>query len=586
MPDDDAFAPDVPRFERSFFASTAGCSRIGRGSIGGKARGLVAADRILRQEFPAGRHGEVLVDIPRFVVIATDVYAAFLARNGLQEPELRELPDDRIAHAFQRAELPTEIAGDLLALVEEVRSPLAVRSSSLLEDALHHPFAGIYETKMTPNNQPSGPERFHRLTEAIKLVYASTLLRSARSYRTAIGKQATEEKMAVMIQEVVGLPHGERFYPNLSGVARSFNFYPMGSGRPEQGVVDLALGLGKTIVDGGRTYVYSPGRPKAPPPASSPQDRLKQSQRKFWAVHVGAPPPYDPVAETEYLVHEGLEAAEYDGTLRYVASTYVAGSDALAPGVGPDGPRVLDFAPLLVLGEFPVNAIVKKVLAAGERCAGGPAEVEFAMTLPGRHGAPRARFAFLQVRPMMVPEAQVEITAEETTGPAVLLHSDRVMGNGVVTGIHDVVYVRPDTFEARHTRRIATALETINASLLHAGRPYLLIGFGRWGSSDPWLGIPVNWGQICGAKVIVEATLPTMVVDPSQGSHFFHNITSLGVGYFTVTDRPGAGLDWEWLAARAAQHESELIRHVRLDTPLEVRMDGRRGRGVIRHSPD
>jgi hypothetical protein len=387
--------------------------------------------------------------------------------------------------------------------------------------------------------------------------------------------------MAVIIQEVVGTHHGERYYPHVSGVCRSYNFYPLGRTRPEDGVVNLALGLGKTIVDGGVTWAYSPARPHAPPPFGSVKELLKNTQTKFWAVNMGRPPEFDPTAEAEYLIEADLTKAEYDGTLDCLASTYDAASDRLSPGMGVRGPRALNFAPLLELKRYPLNDIIRKMLSACERALEGPIEIEFAMTFPPRGGDDRARVGFLQVRPMVVSEERVEITDEELQRADLLTASGRVMGNGVNQSIRDAVYVKPESFDPKHTPQIAAQLEQFNMPLLADERPYLLIGFGRWGSSDPWLGIPAKWGQICGARVIVEATLPNMVVELSQGSHFFHNITSFQVSYFSVDHHRRPGIDWDWLDAQEPVAETDLIRHVRLPDPLLVKVDGRTGRGAI-----
>ena len=569
------------RFDREFFRSGRPFSRIGEGEIGGKAHGLVSVREILERECGRTPAAGITLDIPKFIVIATGVFEAFIERNRLRDVALSDLPDDRIAHAFQQGDLPDEILGDLREVVEQVRQPLAVRSSSLLEDALEHPFAGVYETKMTPNNQPDPHDRFRKLTEAIKLVYASTFFRGPKNYVRATNRTIEEERMGVVLQEVVGDRHNERFYPTLSGVCRSYNFYPMGGAKPEEGVVDLALGLGKTIVDGGLCYTYSPARPKAPPPFGTLGDLMKFSQTKFWAVNVGSPPPFDPIAETEYLVREGLPAAEYDGTLPFVASTYLPGSDRLSPGTGPEGPRVINFAPLLQMREFPLNEALRALMKACERAAGRAVEIEFALTLPKRREPHEARLRLLQVRPMQVSTEPVELTREELDRGDLLIASDRALGNGTIDNLMDVVYVKPDVFDPRHSRAVADQIERINAPLRAAGRPYLLIGFGRWGSSDPWLGIPVNWGQISGARVIVEATLPGRAVEPSQGTHFFHNLTSFRVGYLHVSHLREPPIDWSWLAERTVVGESEFIRHVRLEAPLLVKLDGRTGRGAV-----
>jgi hypothetical protein len=572
----------LPAFDRDFLKSESSLSCIGGGAIGGKAQGLLLARDVLSAELGAQEKAEIEVRIPRLGVIATDMFDAFMSRNDLFAVADSDLPDDRMAHAFQQADLPAEMLGDLRALTDVVHTPLAVRSSSLLEDALHQPFAGVYETKMTPNNQPDGTTRFQRLVEAVKFVYASTYFKAAKDYRRGTRGSGGDEKMAVVIQEVLGQRHDVRFYPELSGVGRSFNFYPVGKAQREDGVVLLALGLGKTVVDGGVTYAYSPARPKAPPPFASPRDVVANTQKTFWAVNMGKPPTHDPIAEAEYLVSADLVAAEYDDTLRQLASTYLAESDRLVPGVGLDGPRVLDFAPLLVLESYPVNRVLRSLLGAFREAVGHEVEIEFAMTFPRDRGAV-PQLGFLQVRPMVVSDQIVDLDPAELDSPAVLLASDQVMGNGIVDDIRDVVYVKPQTFETRHTKAIVSQIDKLNTELLAEDRPYLLIGFGRWGSADPWLGIPVKWGQICGARAIVEATRPELWVDASQGSHFFHNITSVQVSYFAVSHEARPGIDWKWLDERPAAAETEHLRLVRTEDPLLVKVDGRTGRGGVWH---
>ncbi len=337
----------IPRFNREFFGPGERFTTIGDGELGGKAQGLAFIKDFLATDLDPSRFPGIDVQVPTLVVITTQMFDLFMERNDLNDIALSDMPDDRIAHAFQKADLPVEMLGDLRALIEKVHTPLAVRSSSLLEDALYQPFAGVYATKMIPNNQHDPAQRFHRLMEAIKFVYASTFFKTARGYIRATDHDVESEKMAVILQEVVGRRHGDRFYPHISGVARSFNFYPVGRARPEEGVVNLALGLGKTIVDGGITWTYSPAHPSAPPPYGSIGDLMKNSQLRFWAVNMGRPPEYNPIAETEYLLQADIGQAEYDGTLKVTASTYNAQSDRLTMGIGNQGPRVLNFAPLL-----------------------------------------------------------------------------------------------------------------------------------------------------------------------------------------------------------------------------------------------
>ncbi|MBN1423403.1 hypothetical protein JXA88_02500 [Candidatus Fermentibacteria bacterium] len=572
---------DLSSFDRRFFDGESPVSRIGTGSFGGKAQGLLTVEQTIRQQFPPDRTPGFTITIPRMTVIGTDFFDAFLAQNDLLDTAYSDLPDERIGHAFQRGDLPARLVGDLRAVTNDVRVPLAVRSSSMLEDAMYEPFAGVYATKMIPNNQPDPDARFRRLVEAVKFVWASTFFREAKAYLRTVGKDPSAEKMAVIIQEVVGSPVTDRFYPTFAGVARSYNFYPSGYAKPEDGVVDLALGLGKTIVDGGLVWTYSPAYPKAPPPYGSIGQLLKSSQTAFWAVNMGASPPHDPIRETEYLVQLGLDAADYDNTLRFVASTYDPRSDRLMPGVGPEGPRVVNFAPILEYEEVPFNDLIRAVLKASEESVKAPVEVEFAVTLDRKRGIP-ARFGFLQVRPMVVSNEEILLPVEELRGDRVIVASETVLGNGQRDDIRDIVYVMPEMFEPRFTPRIAQELERINLPLVDEGRPYLLVGFGRWGSSDPWLGIPVNWSTISGARVIVEATLPQMQPDLSQGSHFFHNLTSFKVSYFSVRHTEQHGIDWNWLEAQAEVARTRFIRHVQAENPLSVCVDGRNGRGVIR----
>lgn len=574
--------PEYPEFDRRFFESLADFSIIGSGEVGGKALGLARIKRMLDATWLPEAHPDFDVRIPRMAVIATDVFDRFVSENALWDV-VREPPsDERIAHAFQNASLPATIVGDLRGLIDRVHQPLAIRSSSLLEDQLARPFAGVYATKMIPNNELDSESRFRRLTEAIKFVYASTFFTDARDYLSATGG-AAGEKMAVVIQEVVGRRHSDRFYPDISGVARSWNFYAAGRARPEEGVVSLALGLGKTIVDGGVVWSYSPAQPRANPPVATTRELLKQTQTRFWAVNMGNPPVYDPVAETEYLVAGGLPEADGDDALRLLASTYDAASDRLTPGTGASGARVLTFAPLLVQEALPFNDAICSLLAHAEQALGAAVEIEFAVTIePG--STPPVRIGFLQARPLLVAAEAVSVPVESLDDSGVVVASDSVLGNGVVADLADVVYLRPGSANLEHSRVIAKEVEVINHDLVAAGRPYVLIGYGRWGSSDPWLGLPVRWSQISGARVIVEASLPHAQADPSQGSHFFHNLSSIGICYFTVRHSGTHPIDWAWLDAQPAALETEYVRHVRLTAPLRVEVDGRSGRGVIRRS--
>ncbi len=544
--------PDLPVFDRNFWDGTFCFTRIGTGSLGGKAGNLVFIKDLLAQEIEASQFPGFEVNVPTMAVVATDCFQEFIERNHLDELAVDELSDDRIGMAFQQADLPVELLGDLRALSLEVKTPLAIRSSSLLEDALDRPFAGVYATKMIPNNQLDADTRFRRLTEAIKFVYASTYFREARDYIKTTGHDPKEEKMAVIIQEVVGLRHGDRFYPNLSGVGRSYNFYSTPPARPEDGVVNLALGLGKTIVDGGVSWTYSPAYPRKPPPFESVTELLRGTQTKFWAVNMGKPPAFDPVSEVEYMEYADLKDAEADDTLRFVASTFDPARERVIPGTGSRGARILDFAPLLVLEQAPLNAVIQRLLEAAEKHLNAKVEIEFAVTIDQPPGEPaNLRLGFLQVRPMVVSNETVEVTAQDLASPDAILASDMVMGNGIEPDIQDIVFVRPENFSCMKTAEIASEVGAINRALVEGHRPYLLIGFGRWGSSQPTLGIPVDWSQISGAKTIVETTLPEMNVELSQGSHFFHNLSSFRASYFMLRHDGPFSIDWDWLNHQA-----------------------------------
>ncbi|HZL86092.1 MAG TPA: PEP/pyruvate-binding domain-containing protein [Candidatus Krumholzibacteria bacterium] len=569
-------------FSRSAFDS--GTLRLGGGDIGGKAQGLVFFSTMLEAEYDPTRLPEIEVTVPPFAVLTTSVFDAFVTQAALGDLNFDELTDHEIALAFQATPLPADAVTFLTSLVEEVRAPLAVRSSSLLEDAIFHPLAGVYETKMVPNNQPDIELRLRKIIEAVRFVYASTRFKQARDYLRAVGKDLADEKMAVVIQEIVGSTMGSRFYPHVSGVARTHNFYPSAGASSEEGVVSLALGLGKTIVDGGVCWTYSPARPKAPPPFGSVGDLMKNSQLGFWAVNLSPPAVEDVFSETEHMVRLDLVEAEQNGALSLVASTYVPSSDRVVPGTGSAGPRVLNFAPLLQDNMLPLNDAIRELLAICERAAGADVEIEFAMAMNA--GTERARLGFLQVRPMFVSHETIDLHEHEFGRPDLVLAASHIMGNGSFEGIQDIVHVRRTEFEAKNTRRIGAELEDLNRRLQDRGRPYLLIGFGRWGTSDPWLGVPVRWSSISGAKVIVESSLPELVLDPSQGSHFFHNVMSTGVGYLAIQHHESPGINWDWLERQPAQEETALIRHVALPEPLTIKLDGQVGRAGIWHGND
>lgn len=572
----------VPVFDRHALSEAGSLARIGEGELGGKAAGLKYIRDEILPKLDSGLTEGFEIRVPSFVVLPTGVFEEFMEINDLYPVALSNRPNNRIAHAFQQAQIPPQYVGDLRALISTIQRPLAVRSSSLLEDALEHPFAGVYATKMIPNNEIDVDSRFRRLIEAIRFVWASTFFEESKAYMRAIDHDMRNERMAVIIQEVVGHRFGERFYPHLSGVARSYNYYPTGQCTPEDGVVNLALGLGKTIVDGGRAWSYSPVAPKAPPPFNNTADLLRNTQTRFWAVNMGPPPVPDPIEETECMVREDLRVAEKDRTLDYLVSSYDAGSDRLYPGVSGKGARALTFAPLLGSRLIPFNDVVEHLVTVSTEMQGQPVELEFAATLDPTDVLP-ITLGYLQVRPMRLADGDIEVEPTEMTGPSVVLASDNVLGNGRLDELRDVVFVKRDGFDRAQTQRIAMEVDEINRTLVNEGRTYALIGFGRWGTSDPWLGIPIVWGQISGARVIVEATLPDIQPDPSQGSHFFHNVLSFQILYITVEHDGLWPIDWDWLERQPRVAETEHVLHVRTEYPLTIKVDGGNRRGVITH---
>jgi hypothetical protein len=571
----------VPLYSRAFYDDFARFSRIGSGSIGGKGRGLAFMDRVLTSSLPADAFPGVEVSIPRTLVLTTEVFAEFVETNHLLDAALEEERDLTIIGRFLRADLPPTVLGDLRDFARQVGTPLAVRSSSLLEDALYQPFAGIYATKMLPNNSPSFDDRFRQLLSAVKLVYASTYLRQARAYISSTNHRVEEERMAALIQAVVGREHSGIFYPHFSGVGRSYNYYPSGAAVPEDGVVNVALGLGKTIVDGGVSIRFTPKYPRVLPQFGTVADMLKHSQKSFWGINMqpGAGAGQDE-EEDQFLVSSDLRTAEMHGVLDWLASTWSRENDAVYEGITMDGPRILDFGHVLRNGVFPLAGMSETLLRIGEKAMNCPVEIEFAVNLGSPKPMP-AEFSLLQIRPMVAGDDLVKVDLDDVQPGRVLFFSDTVLGNGIQE-ISDVIYVKPEAFDASQTRRMAGEIDVQNAALAREGRNYLLAGPGRWGSSDPWLGVPVNWSAISGVKAIVEASMPGMNVDPSQGSHFFQNMTSLRIPYFTVSHtKAGHIIDWDWLDAVPARVETAYLRILRLESPLRIEVDGRTGKGVI-----
>ena len=563
----------------TFKPSESNFLRMGSGSLGGKARGLAFVRHLLRKSRMTRRFPGVRISVPPAVVLATDVFDQFVTENNLMDFALQCEDDAEIQRKFLAAPLSTSLNQDLKSFLAEVNHPLAVRSSSLLEDSQYQPFTGVYETFMLGNQQANPEDRLTALSEAIRRVYASTFSRHAKAYVRATPYRLEEEKMAVILQQVVGTPHEQRFYPDFSGVVRSRNFYPVPPMTFEDGIAAVALGLGRAVVDGGKCLTFCPRYPRNLVQFSSVEDILANSQSEFWALELDGAADGRPGHWHERRF--SLDAAENDGTLRAVASTYSRDNHAVYDGVSRPGARIVTFAPMLKHATFPLAEILDDLVRAGEDGLGNPVEIEFAVRLPQQTGQV-AEFGFLQIRPLTLARDTEDLALDDVRPEQLICLSSKVLGNGRIENLHDVVVVDSQRFERSRSQEVATAVAWFNRLLNKENRPYLLIGVGRWGSTEPWLGIPVEWDEISGARVIVEAGFHDFRVTPSQGSHFFQNLTAFQVGYFTVNPDAGEGsVDWQWLTEQPAVEEQGCVRHLRFAEPIRVVMNSRTSQGVI-----
>ncbi|MCB0833094.1 MAG: histidine kinase [Bacteroidetes bacterium] len=571
----------ITDFRKDSFDPESSFARIGGGSLGGKARGLGFVNTLISNYRVRDRFDGIHIYVPAAVVLGTEVFDQFIDDNQLRHFATNCTDDREITSRFLQADkFPGEILGELSGFLDIVHAPLAVRSSSLLEDSQYHPFAGVYETYMIPNNHPNALVRLNDLLESIKKVYASTFYQSAKDYIKVTSYRLEEEKMAVIVQTMVGAPHGNRFYPDISGVAKSYNFYPVSPQKSTDGIVAVALGLGKTIVDGGNTVRFCP---KYPTDAVhfSIDDILENGQKDFYALHL------DERRDSTFETHDtkiesfGLSVAEEDGTLGPVASTYSNDNEIINDGISRAGIRIVTFAPILKNRLFPLSKILELLLDMGQWGMGTPVEIEFAINMSTGPDEMK-NFGLLQMRPLVLNREAEEIEIEEVSPDRVLCKSQRVLGNGVVHGVHDIVFVDYHSYDRSKSVDVAKEVSALNSRLLGEGRPYLLIGVGRWGSLDPWLGIPVTWDQIAGAKAIVETNLKDLHVKPSQGSHFFQNLTSFMVGYFTVdSNKENDTIDWDWLLHAPPLEKQSFTRLLRFDSPLTIKMNGQKNSGLI-----
>ncbi len=555
--------------------------RLGKGSLGGKARGIAFINALLAKTPEFEKYSEVDIITPTTFVICTEVYEEFLEKNDLQKFAITADSEEEIARRFKMAALPEPIRDDLRTLLSEVRYPLAVRSSSVLEDSQNLPFAGLYATFMLPNNHPSLEVRLKQLTDAIKLVYASVFYWAPKEYVKNTSYRIEEEKMAVIIQELAGEQYGNRFYPVISGVGQSYNFYPTSGLRPEDGIVHLALGLGKTIVDGEKIFRFSPAFPEMNPPFSSPAEFVKKTQSNFYVLDLSHSDRELTGDENFSLQKCDLSCAEKDGTLFFVGSTFSAQDMAIRDTLNIPGPRVVTFANILKYKIFPLAEILADLLRLGRETFGTHVEIEFAVNLYPKRNK-RNKLYFLQIRPMVAGMERIEVAIEDCDEGKLLATSQHAMGNGVFSDIHDLVYVDPTRFNIAKSQQIAREIEQFNRQFSKENRHYILIGFGRWGTSDPWLGIPVKWNQVSQAKVLIESNLDHFQVEPSDGSHFFHNLISLRLGYFHISNHhKNEFINWEWLQKQKVVSQTKHVKHVRFKKPLLVKIDGRISRGVI-----
>ena len=573
----------ITEFNKETFDPANSFARVGSGSLGGKGRGLGFINTLISNYNLRDKYPDAEIAVPSAIVVATDVFDRFLSENHMESFALSSTDEVEVQRRFLEApRFPQDIASKLRDFLEIMHEPLAVRSSSLLEDSQYQPFAGVYQTFMIPNNDPDTDVRLSELLRSIKLVFASTFSKRAKDYMKATSYRLEEEKMAVIIQRMVGARHHDRFYPAFAGVAKSYNFYPVPPQKSTDGIVQVALGLGKTVVDGGNSVRFSPRYPRHLLQFFSTLETIRNAQQDFLALNLARGHDGDANRSPEAFVEQyDLSKAEEDQTLFYVGSTYSPENDSVYDGVSREGKRVVTFAPILKHRIFPLAEILELILDMGTWGMGTQVEIEFAVNMNVPPGKPK-EFALLQIRPLVLSLEMEELEVDSVGQEDLICQSQQVLGNGVIKDIHDIVVVDIQQFERSRAKDVAAEVSLFNTDLIARKRPYVLIGVGRWGSLDPWLGIPVTWDQIAGASVIVESGFKDFNVTPSQGSHFFQNITSFRVGYFTVNSFTRLGyIDWDWLRQQPAAEELRFTRHLQFDEPIVAKINGRKNIGII-----
>lgn len=572
----------ITDFDRDTFNKLSFFARIGGGSIGGKARGLGFFNNLLSKFNINRRFRNVNIWVPTTIVVATNIFDQFMEENDLSNFALKCEEDNEIRERFINAhKFPHRATKNLTRFLEIINEPLAVRSSSLLEDSQGQPFAGVYDTLMLPNNHPDPQIRLEQLINAIKQVYASTYFKRAKQYIKVTSYRLEEEKMAVIVQRMVGAVHNNKFYPEISGMAKSYNFYPAAPLKSEDGIVSAAFGLGKTIVEGGNTVRFCPKYPMHRLQHSTVEDVLNYSQKKYFALDMEGYGDRTVLMEDDLLKRYEIHEAEKDDTLALVASTYSHQNHTIYDGTSRDGLKIFTLNSMLKFKTFPLPEIIDVLLEMGRWGMGTPIEIEFAINLtPPKHEL--KEFGVLQMRPLVINTELEELDINGYSDNELLCRSDFVLGNGISNEIKDIVFVHIDKYDRAKSRETAQDVAYFNAKLLKINKPYLLVGVGRWGSFDPWLGIPVTWDQISGAKAIIESNFHDFAVEPSQGSHFFQNLTSFKVGYFTVDDRTGKGfIDWNWLGKHRVKEKRGFVHHISLRYPLTIKINGHENKGLI-----
>jgi CheY-like chemotaxis protein len=556
-------------------------TRLGDGQLGGKARGLAFIDYLINK-YKITNYGEdVSISIPRTVVLTTDIFDEFMEDNDLYGFALECDNDEEVLERFVQSRTPNRMKSYIKEIVDFFKSPLAVRSSSLLEDSHYQPFAGVYSTYMISNNHHDKNIRILQLEQAIKSVYASVFFQESKAYIEATSNVIDEEKMAVVVQEVSGKSYGNMFYPTISGVARSVNFYPIEPEKYEDGVANIAFGLGKTIVDGEISLRFSPKYPEKSLQLSNTEIALRDSQKEFYSLNMD-PEMFQPaVDETINLNKIRIRKIKGESSLKYVASTYDYEDNIIRDGLYDDGIKLITFANVLKHRSFPLPEILQKLLKVGQKEMNNQVEIEFAVTLDVARGELR-HFHFLQIRPVVETQEKTSVKLSVCKPKDTIIISQNALGNGIIDDIHDFIYVKPDSFDSAHTKEMAEIISKLNTKFTQNGGNYILVGPGRWGSNDPWLGIPVKWAQISAARLIVESGLKHFHIDPSQGTHFFQNLTSFSVGYFTINPYLNEGhYDLDYLDKQEAVYEDKYIRHVRFNEPLTIKIDGSKKIGVV-----